>query len=183
MQTDPAFSHNRMDRLLGDAYRILPFSALELPYQLSVAHYMAVDGEAWADILPVWRVRLTPAEVRAELTRWMPEFVAQVGQSLFGVALLESQAVRDAVMQDAELSRDFQCWDDYHAWYNTGSVPDHPTTDRWPVILSDHNDETLQDGWHRLHCYLRRQDETIPVVFYPRERHLQRMLHLEEVVA
>jgi hypothetical protein len=40
------------------------------------------------------------------------------------------------------------------------------------VILSSSDDETLQDGWHRLHSYVRAGHADIPAVFYPEQRHL-----------
>lgn len=171
---NPASS--RLDRLIGDGWSILPFKQLELPYKLAVAYYMAVDGEAWCDVLPPWRGRATSAQVRQTLLDHMHAFDAAYGDVPFGIVMLPSQAVRDAIMESPDLSEDHQTWESYHAWYSkSGQIPNHPKDGRWPVVLADFEDELLEDGYHRLHCYLRRGDETIPAYFYPRPRHLARM--------
>lgn len=60
-------------------------------------------------------------------------------------------------------------WEAYHAWYlSGGDVPDHGTS-RWPVIENSErgraiNGEYLDDGWHRLHSYVRAGDTHIPVL-------------------
>ena len=55
----------------------------------------------------------------------------------------------------------------YHSWYlSAGPVPDHGTS-RWPVIERHPDDDTegyLDDGWHRLHAYMRAGDLTIPLL-------------------
>ncbi len=170
----PATSPSLLDRMLQHGYSVVPFEALDLPHKLAIAHYMAIDGEAWSDALPSGFWRPTDAEKRRVLTDCMPRFDELYGDVRFGVALLPSQAVRDAIMQTVELAQDFASWDDYHAWYTAaGDMPEHGPSDRWPVLLADHEGEALQDGWHRVHCYLARGDADIPAVFYPRERHLQ----------
>lgn len=62
----------------------------------------------------------------------------------------------------------FRDFDEYHEWYvSQGKMPDHPTAALWPVILSSTPDETLQDGWHRLHDYYRKGIEMVPAVYFP----------------
>lgn len=162
-----------LDRLLSDGYDIRPFRALPSPHKLALAHYMAIDGEAWSDALPDGLGHPTDARKRQVLLDCMPQFDQLYGDTLFGVALLDSQRVRDAIMETVEVAQDFADWAAYHAWYTqAGSMPAHGTEDRWPVLLSDWEGEALQDGWHRVHCYLARHDADIPAVFYPRERHL-----------
>jgi len=58
-------------------------------------------------------------------------------------------------------------FEEYHKWYVSGCVademPDHPTHDRWPVILN--SEEVLLDGWHRFHDYYRKGAKMVPVVW------------------
>jgi hypothetical protein len=166
-------SLSRMDTLLAGNYRIVAYRDLALPYQLAIGHYMTIDGEAWSEALPDGAFWLTRAQQKRELTKCLPRLIELFGHVPFGVALLPSEAVRHAIMQMKEVAEDFPNWEAYHAWcINSGDIPDHGKDDRWPVVLSDFEDELLQDGWHRVHCYLCRGDETIPAVFYPREHHL-----------
>jgi hypothetical protein len=163
-----------MDRILGSAYKVLPFRELERPYQLAIGRYMAIDGEAWADALPANAFWPSREQQRKGLRRCLSKMVKLFGDELFGVALLPSAVMQAAIMESKELSEDFPNWEAYHAWYvNAGDIPNHGRKDRWPVVLSDFEDEFMQDGWHRLHCYLKRGDDTIPAVFYPREHHLK----------
>jgi hypothetical protein len=83
----------------------------------------------------------------------------------FGIATASMTDLIDAIMDDDELVDAFDSWAAYHAWYmKRGGVPHHKT--RWPVILSRFDDETLEDGWHRLHSYYRDGDDTVPVIWY-----------------
>lgn len=163
-----------MDQMLGDAFQILAFRDLERPHQLAMAHYMAIDGEAWAQCLPAGASWPSRQQQQRGIRRCLPRMVELYGGTLFGVALLPRESLQQAILQSKEIGGDFPDWDAYHAWYvNAGDMPNHGTKNRWPVILSDLGDEVLQDGWHRLHCYLKRGDADIPAVFYPREHHLQ----------
>jgi hypothetical protein len=83
-----------------------------------------------------------------------------------------------AVIQDPEIAGYWADWKSYHDGYcapHAGGVPDHPRTNRWPVILSSTNEETLQDGWHRLHCYVRQRARLIPAVRYPKPHHAAKL--------
>jgi hypothetical protein len=61
----------------------------------------------------------------------------------------------------------FGDWDAYHLWYlSEGGVPDHGES-RWPCIETQPpalGADYLDDGWHRLHSYIRAGDQTIPVL-------------------
>jgi len=196
--------HERHDALVGDSYEIIPFRELPKPYQMAVAWYMAVDGEAWTDVdflgdeeppprpsesIPKAEWKKLPEEKwRALENEWhdnwkarlkelleaaLPEFVREYGDVPFGVATVPTDAMKASVMADDEIRDDFESWDAYQAQYNAGATaPEHGRTDRWPCIMASHEDETLQDGWHRFHSYCRAGDVDIPVVFYPEQRHL-----------
>jgi hypothetical protein len=49
--------------------------------------------------------------------------------------------------------------------------PEHGPDDRWPVLLSDQDFETLRDGWHRFSSYVRGGHTDIPTIFPPKTRH------------
>lgn len=81
----------------------------------------------------------------------------------FGIGKLPTRPLIDEVMHDEELA-DYPSWAAYHAWYlSLGRVPAH--RERWPVILSKDNYETLEDGWHRFHSYVRDGRRVIPVIW------------------
>jgi hypothetical protein len=81
---------------------------------------------------------------------------------LFGIGKLPTRALIDEVMRDEELD-DWPSWREYHAWYlSLGHVPFHQQ--RWAVILSKDNYETLEDGWHRFHSYVRDNRRVVAAV-------------------
>lgn len=167
---------SRLDQLIGSAYEVRSFVDLTRPYQMAIAHYMAVDGEAWELLLPgkvTWR---TPAKVVEALGKALPEYVRLYGERRFGVASLPVALVKDAVLKDPVLIESGAAASG-SLWASKpgeGDIPDHPKTNRWPVILSSTDDETLQDGWHRLHCYIAQGARVIPAIFYPSRRHCNR---------
>lgn len=167
---------SRLDLLLAGRHEVKRYAELPRPHQLALAHYMAVDGEAWENLLKLPSRRNSKESIRTALIEALPRYVGQYGECLFGAALLPTRDVLASIIRDPELAGDWPDWKTYHAWYcqpsSAGGVPDHPRRNRWPVILSSTDDETLQDGWHRLHCYVRQGAKAIPAVFYPKARHM-----------
>ena len=163
----------RLDQLLGDSYQLLAFHELSPEYQLAIAHYMAIDGEAWDCLFSeeIARIQSPVAALRDALRTYVCEY----GDTRWGLVELPADSLKAAIMADIEIKSDFETWDAYAAWYCKGVVPTHPLSERWPVILSSDDEETLRDGWHRCHCYMRRGDSTIPAVFYPEKRHALRV--------
>jgi hypothetical protein len=140
--------------------QVMSFQSLSLPAQLSIAHYMAIDGEAWE----------VPADyARKPFKALLPWFRGKYGAKKFGYVEIPTEVLTAEVMKDNEEVSRFKDFEEYHRWYAglPGGIPNHPKKDRWPVILSSFEDETLQDGWHRLHTYYHQGAETIPAVYYP----------------
>lgn len=159
----------RMDLLVANNSTAQHFEDLPVPYQLAIVFFMAVDGDAWDRVdLPL----LTEENQHAVLTEMLPMYREMYGNTVFGVATLSTAALQASVMADPEIADSFASWDEYHRAYLSGGAPEHPETDRWPVILSDEDSETLRDGWHRFHSYVRDGAVEIPVVFFPRMQHL-----------
>lgn len=139
---------------------VVPYVDLPEPAQLAIAHYMAVNGEAWK--LPedwaVWPDMSTgPSRARIvkELKKYLDYFIDKYGAKKFGYVLLPMKAVTDSVMAaDQDIAGEYD------------SFPKHSADDPWPVILSNFEDETLQDGWHRLHRYYQLGLKEIPAVYF-----------------
>lgn len=170
MMDSPAVS--RLDQLIGPQAELRRFGDLPRPYQLALVHYMAVDGEAWPALF-TRRHRWSRRRATAILAAALPQYVDLVGSCLFGVARLSVSTVKHAVLQDPEIAGHYADWNAYRngMWAGRSGIPNHATTRRWPVILSSTDDETLQDGWHRLHCYLAQGARFIPAVYYPQPQH------------
>lgn len=146
--------------------RVLPYRRLTTPAQLAIAHYMAVDGDAWP--LPTeWSVQ----KIKRNLRKLLSNFRSKYGHVKFGYVVLPMKELAKAIMKDIANAGELKNWktfDDFHNWsVKREPLPRHSRRDRWPVILSGHNNETMQDGWHRLHDYYRQGAAEVPAVYYP----------------
>ncbi len=125
-----------MDRHGGDP---VPFHALQLSARDALTRYMTFDGDrpGFADEL-AFVYMLVPAE---EMKR-----------------LCWNAPINDMRTEHPD-------WDAYHECYwkteDDANYRGH-LAGMWPVILCD--DEGVQDGWHRLHWYLRNGVTEIPAI-------------------
>lgn len=155
----------------------MSYADLPEPAQLAIAYYMAIDGEAWELLIPPprgWR-QAKSREYAFGLKKALPEYVELYGHLRFGYVLipmdeLVTEIMRDSCIQEGmkELGHE-KSFDEYHDWYvSQGHMPDHSSRDRWPVILAGRGDdeETLQDGWHRLHDYYRKGARVVPAIWF-----------------
>jgi hypothetical protein len=128
---------------------------------------MALDGEAW-DLPPEYNQASVQGIMR-EFRSMLSWFTKEYGSQLFGLVEIPMDVLAKTIMRDDVLAREsFRDFDEYHEWYISGfGIPNHPKTSRWPVILSGFPEETLQDGWHRLHVYYRQGARTVPAVYFP----------------
>jgi hypothetical protein len=75
--------------------------------------------------------------------------------------------MKASVLGNVEIATGFATWEAYANWYaKNGDVPVYPEAERWPVILSSSDEETLDDGWHRMHAYIASEHLTVPAVFF-----------------
>jgi hypothetical protein len=162
----------RRDALIGSDYQILPFSQLPVPYQLAVAWYMGMEGDAWEVDIEGAQTDTTDPMVAFEAS--LPRFVEAYGHERFGITTITAQQAKDGLMSNTDIAQDFQSFEDYQKWYlDHCDVPEYGEEGRWPVILGYGDDEVLYDGYHRLHSYLRADHADVPVIFFPDRKHLQ----------
>jgi hypothetical protein len=155
--------------------RIQPFRALLPAQQMAIAQYCSIAGVSWNAPLELWnwisrhRGKRTP--LAEELPKHMPCYLEQHGEQLFGVVDIPTAELLPRIMEGYQLAEFHGDWAAYHAWYTSfGSTPDHDMTKPlWPVWFAiDHRDnEALEDGWHRLHDYVRKGMQVIPGVYTP----------------
>jgi len=163
-------------KVLFEQGDVVTFRDLPEPAQLALVHFMAIDGEAWemapeldAGYEPGWDK--TCESWASYLRRSLPFYLERYGGYRIGFApCVPAEELKEAVINDPELLHNFKGdWDKYHAWYTLHvQMPTYRVYRgrMWPVILSEFEDETLMDGWHRFHHYMRRGVECIPVLFY-----------------
>ncbi len=160
----------------------------ELPEaaQLALTHYMALDGEAWdrspefeelSDLIWLEYPELEDPDdhaaraflFREALRSDLPYLVSRYGEFRIGYhpCILTVDLVT-SVMNSPEIHADFEDWASYHNWYISHTImPEYDAEmELWPVILSSFEDETLEDGTHRFHHYVRSGVKCIPALFY-----------------
>jgi len=151
----------RMDDLVGKDFKILAFRDLPLSHQLSIAQYMPLEEGAEGE---------TPASLEALL----PAYLLQYGDDEWGVLNIAAERLKQSVMADEDRATGNDSWEEYAAAYCAGGdVPHYGPDNRWPVLLSPDNYETLLDGWHRMHSYMRSGFADVPALFAPGERHYE----------
>lgn len=160
---------SRMDLLLEKRYTIQQFKDLPISHQKAIVWFMAVDGDAWDGVDISF---LSENELKHELINLMPKYIKVYGEKLFGSISLDVDSLKKSIMNDIDISDSFKSWEEYHSSYIAFDVPKYSHKERWPVILSDDDSETLHDGWHRFHSYVRDNASYVPVVFFPKEQHL-----------
>lgn len=183
------YQHPRKRELFDNDFEILKFRDLPAPYQMAMAWYMAIDGEAWCDVLD--GVDVVPYENsfsnpvyhetwKKNLEQKMPEFVNLYGDVEFGIGQWPTADLVRSIAQDepfiseqsedetiAEYAKDHPLGSSMHGYYKS----EYPEEGRYPVILSSFDDETLEDGWKRFSLYTRSGYESTPVIFYPEDWH------------
>ena len=159
-----------------DQGKVYKFKDLPEEAQLALAHYAGVDGEAW-DLEPFGvfeGMSYRPLDVQrngniivANLKKAMPKIVEEKGEGEYGLTTMPTKQLIEAFL---EIDSDVTDFDAYHRCYQdackkTGRGGGEKPT--WPVILSEFEDELLQDGWHRFHQYIENGTEEIACLWYP----------------
>lgn len=159
--------------------RVFAYKDLTPPYQKAIAHYMAVDGQAWpfhgGDGSYGFGNELNGDRYWAD---HLDTYVTEFATVRFGVVDVPMRELAAAVMSvNEDISDGWPDWETYHAWYRTDSagevgrgVPES-STETWPVVLDRDFDAVLDDGWHRLHHYYAAGLDVVPAVYYLRDEH------------
>jgi len=171
--------------------KTVAFKNLPQSHQLAIAWYMTIDsdGEAWKVMgkLEEDFEKVRPSDYSNE-KKWkkfqedlkrlliisLPAYVKKYGHIKFGVAEIPTMVlVKEICNRESEVPDAVDTIKKYRSWYKKDrkdigdtKFSKHPKTNRWPCILSDFDDEVLQDGWHRFFTYAGRGDKKIPCVFY-----------------
>jgi len=162
--------------------RVKRFSEMTMPYKMSMAWYMAFDGEAWNLLGKLDNDDNFPSSFSSNkkkdeaqtrmlklMKQEMPLYVEEYGREKFGVGRIPTgQMLKYFWEYNTDSMRDeFETWEAYHAWYRKNcGIPKHGTRSRWTCIMSGMDDELLQDGWHRFHSYVSLGCRDIPIIYY-----------------
>lgn len=175
-------------KLFEQGFDLVAFKDLPPEHQMAMAWYMAVDGEAWDDVIDWDSIKFPKGIGNSDDPRWhetrkqvvadnMQSFIEKYGDREFGIATwpakdLVTSVAGDDFAKEEGYSFD-RLWANYQKPVENYFVTSHPKDRLWPVIMSNHDDETLQDGWHRFHLYVANGHEDIPVIFYPEAWHYE----------
>lgn len=179
---------NRPEKLglFESGFEFVVYRDLPVPFQMAMAWYMAVNGEAWDDIIDHDDVEMPDGVETSDDPRWheiyrqvvsdhLPKFVNHYGGMEFGVATWATEALIVSISGDETFKEDGVDLDGTRKWFQKPvenyHATSYPEQGRWPVIMSSFEDETFQDGWHRFHVYVANGHTDIPVIFFPEEWH------------
>lgn len=166
------FFEKELRELLQDSgYEILLFRELPEGSQFSMAHYMCVDGAAWAVDHPEYSdwewgegtpCPISQKELRSsmleDLKKFMPRFIRDFGDTPFGYSEVDTRRLGEVITACNPYCDGYT---DFGACKNQSEYP-KPT---WSVILTEGN-EILQDGWHRFSNYFDLGIERTPAIWY-----------------
>jgi hypothetical protein len=148
----------------------MPFRDLPSTAQDALIYYMSVEGAAWAvaEGWPDWkwgedkpRTRKLREAALGDVYRFRARFVWHYGAWRFGYTTVSAKALWQRM---EEFGYCPQGAGEAAAKALVGARPDYlvPT---WPVILSTHHGDVLDDGWKRLAGYAR-SELPVPVVWF-----------------
>ncbi len=174
--------------LFEQGFEIVPYRDLPTAYQMAIAWYMAINGEAWDDVINHDKVNIPEDVENSDDPRWhegykkavtdhLPKFVKKYGKIEFGIATWTAESLISSISGDDTFKEDGIDLGGtraaFHKPMQNYFTTEYPMENRWPVIMSSFEDETFQDGWHRFHIYVANGHEDIPVVFYPEDWHFE----------
>ncbi len=144
-----------------------PFSQHSKPTQKAIIQWMAIDGEAWFELIPKELHELYKNGWNDAEWNFVIDAINKTqGSKSYTFAEVPTQLLTDCIANEhEEISEDYDSWKEYHEYYlNGGDIPNHSSENRWPCIFRG-GEELIVDGWHRLHCYVRDNHQTIPLVY------------------
>lgn len=189
----PFNSHSKNVDVLAkliDAHngRIVLYRDLTIESQMAIAHYMAIDGEAWdttrelENAFEKHRSRFPSAKATASklatkawaetFAKFIPYYVKKYGHLDFGYVEIPTTVLCDTILKHNPDLKEYFSFTSYHKTYDARGYKHQATSDKpWPVIL--HCEDILQDGWNRFHQYVKRKLPTVPAVWYPHKQNLK----------
>lgn len=144
---------------------ILPFKRLTMPYKLSVATYLGLEGDKWLNLTGAWSDKAF-----GKLISIIDQYDEKYGEEKFGVTNIPVNFCKHYIMtvidiDGVTLTDTYGSFEEYHKWYigHCGEEK-HTKKNPWPCFLSEFDDEFFEDGWHRFHRYVDLKMPSIPCV-------------------
>lgn len=161
MRTETKSFFENVDRKIGS------FGDLPAPAKKAYIWFFAVEAcnevvTAIDGLLPLDAE--CPNDIPESVWQAMFDSVAAfVGAQQFCYLEVRSEQIKALIMtHNEDVKEEHDSWESYAAWYKSGES--HPLHDRFPCISFKGNPDIVYDGWNRLHHYLNRGDETIPIL-------------------
>ena len=157
--------------------KTMPFSKLSLEAKLAMIWYMAIDGEAWTTPDVEGDFKYTAAIGSPSGNKAYQKFIAKnmdwfdkkYGHLVFGLAMVPREEFEKSLLANFRKNPDMNhlhSMESFIKEYREGGPTVNHKNFSWPVIFSNYPEELIQDGWHRMHCYLNKQIATIPCIYY-----------------
>ena len=142
--------------------RWMPFDKLPDESMSAAIVLQFGTGTRWSE--------LAPEDIISERENMLKIY----GKKEFGLASVPTALIKRYVLEfQDKLPSDFRPsvfkdFEAYGRWYASAGnrIPKHRV--QWPCILSEFDDELFEDGWHRLHAYVKQRRPMVPVLLFPK---------------
>jgi len=154
---------NKIAKKLSKKYgKIVSFRNMPLGFKLAMIWYMGIDGEAW-NIPEEFCKHKSEKKIQNTLKKNISYFDKEYGKKKFGIAFVPREEFELSLLKNFKTNPE-TTYNDLTEFL-TGDINLHKDAS-WPVILSEFEDELIQDGWHRMDCYLSKKIKMIPCIYY-----------------
>lgn len=138
---------------INDYFKTVIFDKLPFEYKKSIVIYM-YEGDVDVD----WSFYdIIDWNDNKKVDILIDDYSKKFGLKNYEYGLVPTDIIKDKIKH----VYDQDSFDEYHKWY--GQTKDHGSS-ILPILVSDKNDEYIEDGWHRFHSYIDKNLVEIPVV-------------------
>lgn len=88
----------------------------------------------------------------------------QYNDVVFYYSEISAVKVKQVLLSEHEEISDYPNWEGYSEFYRPRIL--HPDKERWPCLAPVSDPMLIDDGWNRLHSYIKSGHSTIPIVGY-----------------
>lgn len=142
--------------------QVLKFKDMPFLFQKSIIIYGGEDGIVDWSVVPAWATANTVDWNDDEnIQIWIDDYIEVYGDREFRIGEIDTEKLKERIVKNPTFCYD--SFEEYYEWYNDDT--DHGDS-VFPIVVSEQNDEYIEDGWHRFHSYIRKGMKKIPFVEY-----------------
>ncbi len=97
---------------------------------------------------------------------WIQDYAKVYDTQKFEIGEIDIEELKCKIMENSPV--DFATFEEYHEWYVNPSRYEEPDCffEVFPIIVSDKEENYIEDGWHRFHHYIDKGIKSVPFIKY-----------------